>query len=221
MAWYNDVAAWGAAPFTAGASLATNSNTDQFVNPLTWGDGLDPVNKNPGGANPFPKNPYGNYPTYQSYGGQASMSGAANPWAQMALNSNELNFGTQEDNLRADQQGRASTAMDAAAVQGGLSGGGAERIQSRANRDLMTGLSDLGRKRDLADLQVGATGAQQNLDLSKFNTALAADQNQQQNNYNLEGWKGNSGIWAAMQLAQAQQPKDDGQRWYDPTSWFK
>jgi hypothetical protein len=163
-------------------------------------------------------------PEYKPFTGKAGWEGGTdNPWTQMMRQQNQMQHTQDQDMLRRQTQGQTATAMDQLAMQGGLSGGAGERMQSRAAQGLTGGMAQLAQGLGKRNLEIGATGAQQNLDLSRFNTELGFKGNELQNQAELDKWKTNSGIWAASQYADSIDPRndDDGKRWYNPVSWFK
>jgi hypothetical protein len=187
-----------------------------------FGGGDDEAPAAPGAPIQMPTNPY-TAPTYSPFTGRAGWEGGTdNPWTQMMRMQNENQYKSDQDMLRRQTQGQTATAMDQLAMQGGLAGGAGERLQNKGTRGMIGGMANLARDRGQRDLEIGATGAQQNLDLSKFNTLMSERDAERAYNAQMDAFNTNSGVWAAAMQANATDPRnnDDGRRWNDPTTWI-
>lgn len=137
-----------------------------------------------------------------------------NPWAQMMLQQSKMQTGQQLDQAAAQGTAGTTNAWDQLAARGGLSSGARERVaRLGANNAMATaqGIRNTGAQSQLGVLS-NATDKQAALDTSNraYNTGI--DQvnlqsqlanKQEQEQYNMNKYNTQMGIWAANQQANA------------------
>lgn len=228
------MAGWGMAPFTGGASVvaANQASNMQSRDPS---QPYDPSQAYVG----MPQAPTSAIPGVNldrsgldAFGKEAMRTGPSK-WSQLALGQNEDSRQKAVQDATASAASSGQQARDSMAMQGGLTGGAAERTAMDQSRNALGMTQDVNRQANSNALQVGVNDEQNRiselgqlpgmqLGASNFDLSKAGAQDQ----FNAQNYSTQGGIWAAGQQANAEDPRnpsspnyDDHKRWYNPFTW--
>jgi hypothetical protein len=127
----------------------------------------------------------------------------------------------QRENQLARGHSEIARGQDALAMSGGLTGGGAERLQKAGNQDMMTQMQNLGRESGMRRMDIGIEDERQRMaalgqlpgmeianvqpefQRQQFNANLHNQNAAAQNQANMERYGIDSNIWGSAQLAAA------------------
>lgn len=148
-------------------------------------------------------------PTYRQMQSQFS-SGAASPWANIAIARQGNLAEKQRQDLAQKNAGQTAQSLDKLATVGGLSSGARERTIQGGQQNYMTGIQDIGQQYGQNVMNIGIDDAQAKQQLGKgLMTAEMADL-AGRNQYNQNRYNKEMEAWAAGQQAQATRASGGG-----------